>query len=832
MRLICVAAVGFAVAAAAMAAEAPVEPSPAVLKALEEIGTWDGKTASAELAGPYEDPLQAAIPFGRKSYYLAPWRAYMDTWPARQFLDCLGINFNVGAQETEATARVLAEAGIQSARVEIGWGSFKYDDPTQLTDPAGARRRLEALKKHGIRPLILLNANSGWPCPTKRTDVKLLKDAAAGAREIFIDKTDSVRPGYTGLRGMAYQTGFPLITAADKATGRCELSAPLPKALSAGRLELYTLRYAPFGGEHFADGRPNPPARETLDGWMAYVAAITRFAREALGAEGAADAGFDLEVWNEYTFGSQHLDDKNYYSPPREYRKPRFTYRGKDFNHEVILPMTVDYVNDPASRLPGVAVISGLSNQRPWDNGEAMWPGQTGFSRHYYTGIRPFADFDGNSGLCSPETDKSKNHVPLNALGKPDGKADKDGAAPGTYFIPTLRIAMPEVWFFGYKTEEMVREVLPWPDVMKGHGRYGHPGTGRPAQVWQTEFNLDRQPWAGELIKQTGCDRKDPRLAALMHHVGAKALLRTFFFQSTKGVHTVNVYAAKGTDASLSVLPESFFAALKTANYEASDPVLALRGPQLAALGRAAVRMRTDQPVDVARPLAVAKLVEEKPRLVFRGDGTPEHPDRWNRDDFACLPFQTGAGRFAVAYYVVTRNMAHAWAKDREILDPARYDMPEQTFQLTLGNVRGEGAKVSAYDPMTGREVSVRVLTSTPTTVALSLPTADYPRILLIEEAEPGPVIQSPKLAAGSDGAATLTFRTNLSAPAKVSWGPLPDRQAGGVAAVRAATSFTRVIPKLDAGHGVKVTVELDGLQAVWPRWGHDTAGVRFEPRP
>src|SRR4051812_23089610 len=76
------------------------------------IGTWDGRTQSAELAGPYEDRLQQEIPFGARSYYLSPWRAYMDTWPAGRFLECLGINFNVEEKEAEATAEVLGQAGM------------------------------------------------------------------------------------------------------------------------------------------------------------------------------------------------------------------------------------------------------------------------------------------------------------------------------------------------------------------------------------------------------------------------------------------------------------------------------------------------------------------------------------------------------------------------------------------------------------------------------------------------------------------------------------------------------------------------------------------------
>src|ERR1700722_12326591 len=121
------------------------------------IGHWDGKTASAKLKGPYEDRTQAEIPFGRRSFYLTPWRAYMDTWPPTRLLESSGINFNVDAKEADATAEMMSEAGIRSARVEIGWGSLRYDDPTKLTDESAARLTaiLSACKKHNIRPLIL-----------------------------------------------------------------------------------------------------------------------------------------------------------------------------------------------------------------------------------------------------------------------------------------------------------------------------------------------------------------------------------------------------------------------------------------------------------------------------------------------------------------------------------------------------------------------------------------------------------------------------------------------------------------------------------------------------
>lgn len=274
-------------AALLVSASTPGAEPPSADAMLDQVGTWDGKTAAAELEGPYADPLQQEIPFGRRSYYLAPWRAYMDTWPAAVFLRCLGANFNIhDPKEFDATAQVLAEAGIRSARVEVGWGSFRYDDPTQLGDPKKLALKLQALKRHGIRPLMLLNANSGWPCPIKGFHVRLTRDAPEGAREFLIDPTDGVLPGHTGIRGGEYQIACPLVTKVDRDTGRCQLSKPLRKALEAGDLELFTLKYAPFAGAVFDDGSPNPAAKETFDGWRVYVDSLCKFVKGTLGTEG------------------------------------------------------------------------------------------------------------------------------------------------------------------------------------------------------------------------------------------------------------------------------------------------------------------------------------------------------------------------------------------------------------------------------------------------------------------------------------------------------------------------------------------------------------------
>ncbi|MCY3022040.1 MAG: hypothetical protein NTW87_23760, partial [Planctomycetota bacterium] len=410
-------------------------------------------------------------------------------------------------------------------------------------------------------------------------------------------------------------------------------------------------------------------------------------------------------------------------------------------------------------------------------------------------------------------------------------------------------VNMPEWWHYIYQTEFMTRNIQPFPGPWGG-ARYSHPGTGRPAQVWMTEKNFDRQPWAEKLIKETGCAKTDPRLIALLHHLGAKAVLRIFTFYSHKGVHTINLFAAQETDMSLTFVAEAFYKALKAASYELKDDVRVQAGEQVETIARVTKLMKTGQPVETARPLSVARLVEHQPRLVYKGDGTPAHPDRYHRDDFACLPFQLAADKFAVGYYVVTRDMVHVWKKDTEPLDPARYDMPEQTFDLTLANVRGEGAKVSVFDPITNKTLPAETPAATPTSITVRLPTVDYPRFLIIVEAKPGPLIVAPRLEPAANGAA-VTFTSNTNATAKVSWGPIRQRNSKSAAPLAgssrgdglpdqqktlqaAAGKENRVpLPTLAENDGVKIAFECDGLTARWPLWDDDVRGVlKFAQAP
>lgn len=79
-------------------------------------------------------------------------------------------------------------------------------------------------------------------------------------------------------------------------------------------------------------------------------------------------------------------------------------------------------------------VVSGFSNQRPFDNGSTMGVDEAGFSRHYYSG------YDKVKSLITPESAsdfKESTKLYLNALEGLDGTKvpDKDHSVPGKPFI-------------------------------------------------------------------------------------------------------------------------------------------------------------------------------------------------------------------------------------------------------------------------------------------------------------------------------------------------------------------------------------------------------------
>ena len=107
-------------------------------------------------------------PPDRLSFYTQPWRGFQETIPAARFLAGIGVNYNLpDGTDDAAIIAVLAEAGIRSIRLELGWGSaIGEEDTVRDESRARIRRILTEAKGHGITPMILLNANQGEPAPT------------------------------------------------------------------------------------------------------------------------------------------------------------------------------------------------------------------------------------------------------------------------------------------------------------------------------------------------------------------------------------------------------------------------------------------------------------------------------------------------------------------------------------------------------------------------------------------------------------------------------------------------------------------------------------------
>ena len=648
----------------------------------------------------YTDPAQA-MGWGYRSHWSQPWRSYLDTVSAKTLLDAIGINFNVFSPEAAPTARLLRESGFTRARIEVGWGTLSYDDPSEMKE--FERKHLEtiltALHENGIRPLILLNANSNLPCPEKSSTIHLASPATAGDTQIHIDPSDldSIVYGRTGITAEGI-SALQLFTSAEP-DGTVTLSRPLLTNLPTGELRVTTLRYEPFRDAVFADGSPNPNVDDTMNGWLNYVAVVTREARKILGSD------FDLEVWNELSFGSAFLNINNYY-------KPGIEWHG-GYNQVQILENTVDYVRDPANDLGSVGIGSGFSNERPWDNGTQSPVGLTAIDKHPYAGWQSF-----------PAGAQVNGNRPLNGLGEPSGMFDS-AYRWHEIFTPTYDAFFPEYFLSGIQTETLVRDLAPYNSSIGGfdHGRHTHPPGGSPPVTWITEINMNP---AGGPTPAADMSWQDIR------HIESKDVLRTLAAYVNKGVKAVDFYAVKG--GNLSLVEPSYFEALKNTGGEAPDR--ALGGETMDSVRRLTEAMAGTEQIERPRSISLDTLTDYAEQVQFEGNGTTAFPPLHDRDVFAFFPFQVNASRFVIPVYVMTRNVAKIYRTDFPPSDPRRFDLPPETYRMAIGGVDGRSVAVSALDPLTGEKVPVQVVSGSPDQVVVQMGVTDSPRLLTVQETD------------------------------------------------------------------------------------------------
>ncbi|MGC8843810.1 MAG: hypothetical protein ACP5QS_07705, partial [bacterium] len=267
---------------------------------------------------PYIDPSQLDVPWPKHSFYKIPWRAYLETKSGYDFLNGIGINYNVPDNDALAI-RLLAEAGFKTFRIEIGWSSVSWDE-RGFNNEERLRKILSFCKEYNIRPTILLNAHHGVPCPVKFFTTKLTSDAPKGSRIVRLKDIDNIVPGRSGLSNLTdYWAAEAIITDVDKSTGECHLSKPLPKDLKKGEdVLIATLKYLPL---HPVG---TPEFEETTQGWVKYALLVCDLLNDV------GIKSFDIEIWNELTFGSNFLERgiNNYYDPPKVQFKTDFLHPG------------------------------------------------------------------------------------------------------------------------------------------------------------------------------------------------------------------------------------------------------------------------------------------------------------------------------------------------------------------------------------------------------------------------------------------------------------------------------------------------------------------------
>jgi hypothetical protein len=347
--------------------------------------------------------------------------------------------------------------------------------------------------------------------------------------------------------------------------------------------------------------------------------------------------------------------------------------------------------------------------------------------------------------------------------------------------------------------------------------------------------NFARDKFFNELFDKTEVKREDQRAHVLDDYMTSKMLLRQYVFHNHKGLRNLYMFGSGEHPFAINMVGRAFYQALDLNGLQLTDEVRQAAPSVYRGLGWLTRQMEASEPIVAPRRLSIVELWEYQPRLMFAGDGSAERPHQWNRDWFAFLPYQLTASKFLVPYYVMTVDAYFSWNPDKDAFDPARYAMPEQEFEVTIGNCAGAGAKASVYDPLTNESVPVKLVKdkSSANRLTVKLKTVDYPRFLVIEEAEPGILIQDPKVTSDTNGALSVSWRTNIPAEsAKITFGKdWPNRAANEQVLPGGQEDYDVEIPTGTKGIlAARIFVEANGLTCVWPRWDEDPQGQTVVP--
>ena len=647
------------------------------------------------------------MPFGTRSDWLQPWRAYLRTVPATTLLHSIGINDNIyGGAALPADSALLHRIGFTRARFEVGWDELDDADPSRMA-PADLQEftaKLRSLQRNHIRPLILLNANDEAPTPLKRTTVTVARSAPAGASTLQLSSRDvgAIDAGRTGISLHGDPRAISDLITSISAQGQATLSRPLEKAVPAGPVTATTLLAAPFGPVT-VDGRPNPYFQATMRAWLHYVGVITSTAKRALG-----DENFDVEIWNELSFGSAFIDPRAYWAGAS--KKDAAPVRA------ALLRQTVAYLRDPAHGVSRIGIGDGFTDEVPFGSGANQPGGITAIDKHPYAGPKTFP---------LPASRPLAHSAAVGALGRPASDS------------PRFTAFLPEWFLTGLQTETLVRDLAPFTTRIGGtpHGRNVHAPGARPPKMWVTEVNLDFKAAARKL--GVSLSKQQARW------LEAKAVLRYYTSFVNKGVSALYLYALRA--GALSVINPAYTGRLKHeaqrakaasrktgASPRALPLDLAAAGPSAEAISRLVAAFHGARSIAHPRQLSLESVASFNDDAQFHGTSNPNTPSLYNRDVLAFLPFEVSPRRFVIPVYVMTRDMLAVQRRGLPTSAKTRFDLEPERFRLTIGNVPSCDLALSASDPMHGSSVRVRRVSCHHHRLQVEIPVVDYPRLLTL----------------------------------------------------------------------------------------------------
>ncbi|MCM8786031.1 MAG: PA14 domain-containing protein, partial [Candidatus Omnitrophica bacterium] len=435
-----------------------------------------------------------------------------------------------------------------------------------------------------------------------------------------------------------------------------------------------------------------------------YVKLICELAKKA----GLEDKDFELEIWNELTFGSAFISGINsYYDPPKVNFKVDFLRPG---GHAwEIGKRTVDYVKE---NFPNTRVIWGFSN--------------TTFFHTPIIELPPKIDGQSYHPYGTGKKNVSKDYPP---------QIRYPWYIEG-YIPDELLWCMPEGWaHLQVQCETLVHLLNPESRKTKTKGveRFYH---------YMTEHGFDG------FEAKIGNEEE-----ALLYK--AKSLIRALMFWLNKGISKIYIYCDYSSDNRGFGLLNSKIPLIDYKNYKEDE----LLTPALKALKNVVDRFKDSEDLKGVRQLDVEVTsigqqykVFGKVKYIGKEETPPPPPELYYRDMFVFLPFQVSKNKFICGVYVMSYD----------ITNPP----PPMKFRLNIKNVYGDRTNVTYYDPIEDKEKDIKIVEKSKNNIKLELETVEYPRLLIIEEEVLPLTIDKVEIKEISSNSATILVNTNI--PAKV----------------------------------------------------------------